>query len=174
CIECGACSYVCPSHIPLVQYYRASKAAVREQKADNARADHARERFEARQERLARTTAEREAKRSARKRAAIAKAADQAGEGDPIRAAIARAQARKAAQANSPADAQQAHSDKLARIDARLGKAREALAANDGSDPSIVSALQNAVVTTEKRRAELLAETAELLRESDAPGPGSA
>ena len=25
CIECGACSYVCPSNIPLVQYYRASE-----------------------------------------------------------------------------------------------------------------------------------------------------
>jgi electron transport complex protein RnfC len=29
CFECGACSYVCPSHIPLVQYYRLSKKMVR-------------------------------------------------------------------------------------------------------------------------------------------------
>ena len=30
CFECGACSYVCPSHIPLVQRFRISKAIVRE------------------------------------------------------------------------------------------------------------------------------------------------
>ncbi len=29
CFECGACSYVCPSHIPLVQYFRLSKSIVR-------------------------------------------------------------------------------------------------------------------------------------------------
>ncbi|HVS16335.1 MAG TPA: electron transport complex subunit RsxC [Thermoanaerobaculia bacterium] len=29
CFECGACSFVCPSHIPLVQRFRVAKAAVR-------------------------------------------------------------------------------------------------------------------------------------------------
>jgi len=29
CFECGACSYVCPSHIPLVQYFRVAKNMVR-------------------------------------------------------------------------------------------------------------------------------------------------
>jgi len=29
CFECGCCSFVCPSHIPLVQQFRISKAAVR-------------------------------------------------------------------------------------------------------------------------------------------------
>jgi len=29
CFECGACSYVCPSHIPLVQYFRLSKKMFR-------------------------------------------------------------------------------------------------------------------------------------------------
>ena len=33
CFECGICSYVCPSHIPLVQRFRISKAIVREQQA---------------------------------------------------------------------------------------------------------------------------------------------
>jgi len=33
CFECGACSYVCPSNIPLVQYFRIAKSIVREQKA---------------------------------------------------------------------------------------------------------------------------------------------
>jgi electron transport complex protein RnfC len=29
CFECGACSFVCPSHIPLVQQFRVAKAAIR-------------------------------------------------------------------------------------------------------------------------------------------------
>ena len=29
CFECGACSYVCPSHIPLVQYFRLGKKMIR-------------------------------------------------------------------------------------------------------------------------------------------------
>ncbi|HHK74234.1 MAG TPA: electron transport complex subunit RsxC [Rhizobiales bacterium] len=30
CFECGCCSFVCPSHIPLVQYFRIAKAVNRE------------------------------------------------------------------------------------------------------------------------------------------------
>jgi electron transport complex protein RnfC len=160
CIECGACSYVCPSHIPLVQYYRASKAAIREQRIENAKSDHARERFEARQERVARAAAEKEAKRAARKRAALAKAADSADGEDPIQAAIARAQARKAAQAAAPTDPALANQSKLAGIEKRLAKAREKLAADDGQDPVISTALTNAVATTERKRDELKAEIA--------------
>jgi electron transport complex protein RnfC len=33
CFECGCCSFVCPSHIPLVQQFRLAKAAVRKSKA---------------------------------------------------------------------------------------------------------------------------------------------
>ncbi len=33
CFECGACSYVCPSHIPLVQYFRLAKKMVRKLEA---------------------------------------------------------------------------------------------------------------------------------------------
>ncbi len=29
CFECGSCSFVCPSHIPLVQQFRFAKSAVR-------------------------------------------------------------------------------------------------------------------------------------------------
>jgi len=32
CFECGCCSYVCPSHIPLVQQFRAAKSFLRERK----------------------------------------------------------------------------------------------------------------------------------------------
>jgi len=33
CFECGACSYVCPAHIPLVQRFRAAKGLVRKRRA---------------------------------------------------------------------------------------------------------------------------------------------
>ena len=33
CFECGSCAYVCPSHIPLVQRFRQSKAIVRKRRA---------------------------------------------------------------------------------------------------------------------------------------------
>ena len=156
CIECGACSFVCPSHIPLVQYYRASKAAIREQRAEDAKSEQARLRFEARQERLAKAAAEKEARRAQRKRTAMAKAADEAGADDPIQAAIARAKARRAAQDSAPA----APDDKLAKIEARLAKAREKLAADDGSDPAVSAALQKAVAATEKKLANAQAEAA--------------
>jgi electron transport complex protein RnfC len=34
CFECGCCTYVCPSHIPLVQQFRVAKAAVRKARSD--------------------------------------------------------------------------------------------------------------------------------------------
>ncbi|MFT6265733.1 MAG: electron transport complex protein RnfC [Oleiphilaceae bacterium] len=70
CIECGACSYVCPSSIPLVQYYRHAKGEIKQQKQDQLKSDQARERFEARQFRLEREQAEKDAKRKARADAA--------------------------------------------------------------------------------------------------------
>lgn len=73
CIECGACAYVCPSNIPLVQYYRAAKGDIREAEREKVKSDHARIRFEARQERLEKEAAERDAKRKARMEAAKAK-----------------------------------------------------------------------------------------------------
>jgi len=110
CIECGACSYVCPSNIPLVQYYRAAKGEMRKLAQEKINSDRARERFEFNQARKAKEEAEKAAKREARKRAAElarAKKADQeASPGgadtetnsadDIIKAAMARAAAKKA------------------------------------------------------------------------------
>lgn len=62
CIECGCCSYVCPSHIPLVQYYRYAKNEIWAQEKDKQRAELARQRHQARMERLEREKQEREAK----------------------------------------------------------------------------------------------------------------
>ena len=36
CFECGSCSFVCPSHLPLVQQFRLAKAAVRRAAAGEA------------------------------------------------------------------------------------------------------------------------------------------
>ncbi|MCC1497238.1 electron transport complex subunit RsxC [Alcanivorax sp. 1008] len=75
CIECGACAYVCPSHIPLVQYYRFAKGEVRNALQEQQKADRARVRFEARQQRLADEQAEKEARRKARLQGSKASAA---------------------------------------------------------------------------------------------------
>lgn len=76
CIECGACAYVCPSSIPLVQYYRAAKAEIRDAERKLQKAEHARIRFEQRQERLRLEEERKEAERQARaERAAQARAA---------------------------------------------------------------------------------------------------
>jgi electron transport complex protein RnfC len=70
CIECGACSYVCPSQIPLVQYYRHAKGEIKEERVAHQKSERSRVRFEARQDRLDRDAAEKEAKRQARTAAA--------------------------------------------------------------------------------------------------------
>ncbi len=70
CIECGACSYVCPSTIPLVQYYRAAKGTIRLHEIEKEKSDRSRQRFEFRQQRIAKEEAEKEAKRLARQKAA--------------------------------------------------------------------------------------------------------
>jgi electron transport complex protein RnfC len=107
CIECGACSYVCPSQIPLVQYYRHAKGAIKEERAANDKSNRSKVRFEARQDRLDREAAEKEAKRQARaaaaekaqaaKKAAAAKALEEAtnngqqADADPTKASTAAA-----------------------------------------------------------------------------------
>lgn len=72
CIECGCCSYVCPSNIPLVQYYRFAKGEIWIQEREREKADLARRRFEARQQRIERRKAEHGARRK-QKRAELNK-----------------------------------------------------------------------------------------------------
>ena len=109
CIECGACAYVCPSEIPLVQYYRVAKVEIKEQQADKIKADRAKERFDARKERLEREQEERQnrhkrkpAAKSADEKQKVADAlarvknkADNGDEKSAVAAAIARAKAKK-------------------------------------------------------------------------------
>ena len=51
CIECGCCSYVCPSHIPLVEQYRLAKSSIWEQRRKQLESQESRTRYEIRQER---------------------------------------------------------------------------------------------------------------------------
>ena len=109
CIECGACAYVCPSEIPLVQYYRIAKVEIKEQQADKIKADRAKERFDARKERLEREQEERQnrhkrkpAAKSADEKQKVAEAlarvknkSDNGDEKSAVAAAIARAKAKK-------------------------------------------------------------------------------
>ena len=60
CIECGCCDLVCPSHIPLTADFRVAKGRIRELADEKARAVRARQRFEARSDRLQRQQAERD------------------------------------------------------------------------------------------------------------------
>ncbi|WP_228719995.1 electron transport complex subunit RsxC [Methylococcus geothermalis] len=96
CIECGCCDYVCPSHIPLVQYFRAAKSELVAKQRERFKADHARERFEARQARKEREKQER-AEAAQRKKAALAKP-----DASEIQDAIARAKARKRPPESAP------------------------------------------------------------------------
>jgi electron transport complex protein RnfC len=153
CIECGACSWVCPSFIPLVQYYRASKAEILQLRRDSEKAEHSRVRFEARQERLEREEAAKEAKRAARKKAAEERAQQAAaggGEEDPIQAAIERAKARKAAQQAGGGETSELEKLEKAvvttrkRLETATGKLEAAKA--EGSD--LVDALQTGVDKT--------------------------
>jgi len=70
CIECGCCDLVCPSHIPLTADFRLAKARMREMADELARAERARRRFEARNERLEQERERRNDELAAQKKAA--------------------------------------------------------------------------------------------------------
>ncbi len=74
CIECGCCSYVCPSHIPLVHYFRYAKGQVASIEKEREFARISKIRSQARDNRLAREQAERAARRSRVRQQAVKKA----------------------------------------------------------------------------------------------------
>ncbi len=104
CIECGACAYVCPSQIPLVNYYRIAKSEIRQQTQLDIKAEHAKVRFEARKERLARDKIAREEKQRAAAEARKARMNSGTTEAKSEMSAVAQALARvkaKKAQTNT-------------------------------------------------------------------------
>lgn len=112
CIECGCCSHVCPAHIPLVQYYRYAKTESWAAEREKRKAEHARERHEAREARLLRQEEERKAKLRQKKEALAKKKAPVKGKGkppgngadDPKKAAIEAARQRAAAKKKALAE----------------------------------------------------------------------
>ena len=123
CIECGACSYVCPSTIPLVQYYRAAKGSIRLHEIEKEKSDRSRQRFEFRQQRIAKEEAEKEAKRVARQ-----KAAEEAKKKLAEKAAAATDSPQPAALTATPTSpAQPAPDDQKAKLERMVSAARNTL-----------------------------------------------
>jgi electron transport complex protein RnfC len=89
CIACGCCAWVCPSKIPLVQYFVHAKGELSAQERTKLRGEATKKLAQQRQERLereAREKAEAAAKRKAeREAAAAAKAAAEAAAVDPAK-----------------------------------------------------------------------------------------
>ncbi|HDL1301004.1 TPA: electron transport complex subunit RsxC [Mannheimia haemolytica] len=95
CIECGVCAYVCPSYIPLIQYFRQEKAKIEEIEEKARKAEEAKIRFE---EREARLQKERDARTARISQAAEKRREEVANAGgvDPVKAALERLKAKKA------------------------------------------------------------------------------
>ena len=94
CIECGICAYVCPSHIPLIQYFRQEKAKIWQIKEKQKKSDEAKIRFEAKQARMEREEQERKARSQRAAQARREELAQTKGE-DPVKAALERLKAKK-------------------------------------------------------------------------------
>jgi electron transport complex protein RnfC len=133
CIECGCCSYVCPSHIPLVQYYRYAKSEIWAREKDKKAADHARDRHEFRQQRIEREKQERAeklAQRASTKPATVdsdsPEDAAATAKKAAIQAAIERAKAKKdGVTPKNITDLPPEKLQEIAEIEARRAKIRE-------------------------------------------------
>ncbi len=77
CILCGCCSYVCPSHIPLVQYFQYAVGQQDERRSAARKNDYIKRLSEARAARLAEEEAARAAAKAAKKRKTPAPAASE-------------------------------------------------------------------------------------------------
>jgi electron transport complex protein RnfC len=167
CIECGACAYVCPSSIPLVQYYRAAKGEIRALEQKQQKAEHSKQRFELRQERLRRAEEQKEADRKARaERAARAKAA-QAEASSPVSPddPVARVQANKVGMSEE----QKKLKIEASMAQVALKKAEKQLAAHATPElESQVAELREAAAAAQKALDEVAAATPP---ETAAPAP---
>jgi len=70
CILCGCCSYVCPAHIPLVQYFQYAKGKQDERRGTERKNSYIKQQTEARAARLAEEEAAKAAAKAAKKAAA--------------------------------------------------------------------------------------------------------
>ena len=129
CIECGACAFVCPSHIPLVEYYRVSKAQIKTAKVEADKAAIARKRHEDRALRLETEKQQRQLKHklAAEKRQQQMKANN--GE-DLVAAALARAKAKKQANAEATTSNEAKPTTQNSQVAAAIARAKAKKLAN--------------------------------------------
>lgn len=139
CIECGVCAQVCPSHIPLVQFYRYAKTEIWSAERERLQSDIARQRHEARKQRIEREQAEAEAKRAAKRKALDTPASE--GGSSAVADAIARAKQKKESLKDSmnqpPKTAAETGTDAVA---AAIAKAKAAKSGNKSDDQPAASA----------------------------------
>jgi Na+-translocating ferredoxin:NAD+ oxidoreductase subunit C len=102
CIECGCCDLVCPSQLPLTQYFRYAKTELWARERESLRSDLARERFEARRDRIETAQAARRRRLEEKARAADRARGDQAARKAMIDAALERVQARRSSGEDEP------------------------------------------------------------------------
>ena len=88
-LECGCCDYVCPSQIPLVQYYRYAKSTIWQQEKEKTFSDISRQRHEFHNLRIEREKKERE-QRHKQKRKAVEKTSSKDDKKAAIQAAMER------------------------------------------------------------------------------------
>jgi electron transport complex protein RnfC len=143
CIECGCCAAVCPSHIPLVQYYRFAKTEIWALERAKDKSDHARERHEFRLERIEREKKEK-AERLAKKKAALAakkstdgKTKDEDAKKAAIAAALERAKAKKAQAEVQPKNTKDLTEAQQRQIDE--AESRRKATSNDKASPEEAS-----------------------------------
>lgn len=155
CIECGACSYVCPSHIPLVHYYRAAKADIRQQNHERQKAEQAKQRFEARQQRMEQLAEEKAARRAARQQKAQQAAKqnrEHSAATDPVQAALERANARQQ-QAATQAAPVPSNDDQILLLEKRIQTLQQKLA--DGAQGPAAEVMQRTLNTMQQQLQQL-------------------
>jgi electron transport complex protein RnfC len=157
CIECGCCSFVCPSHIPLVDYFRFSKSEIWAREREKDAADTARDRFEfknLRQEREKQEKAEKLAAKAAATREKVAA-------GDAATPAAAGAAAAPAKPTGDDA--------KRALIEAAMEKARQQKAQAAPKNTEVAAPeIQAEIAAIDARR-----ESAAKATEATPPAPGA-
>jgi electron transport complex protein RnfC len=70
-VSCGSCSWVCPSHIPLVHYFNYAKGALNAQERERRKSERTKTLVEARAARVERIAAQRAANLARKPKAAV-------------------------------------------------------------------------------------------------------
>jgi electron transport complex protein RnfC len=171
CIECGACAYVCPSQIPLVNYYRIAKSEIRQQTQLDIKAEHAKVRFEARKERLARDKIAREEKQKvaaeARKARMNSGTTEAKSEMSAVAQALARVKAKKAqttVQATTNEETPSVNNGQKSQVAAAIARAKaKKLAAQQNEiveKPNVVNENSDALKPVDDKKAKIAAAVA--------------